>query len=89
MTAITFDAFAAEVAAVAEIPSETIGEETRLIGDLNLDSLALTELVVMLIEKFDMSELGSGLDDRAWSKVTVRNLYDEFLTGQPAGMVRG
>jgi acyl carrier protein len=54
-----------------------------VIKDLGLDSLSLAELVVSLIDEYDMYSLAKTLDERSWEDVTVGALYDEFLTGLP------
>jgi acyl carrier protein len=73
--------FAAEIAQITGIPPADVTEASRLIDDLGLDSLALTELLVVLIDEYDMHSLSRGLEDREWQNVTVRDLYHEYLTG--------
>ena len=70
------------VGAGAEVVAAVDGD-TRLIEDLGLDSLSLTELVVILIERHDMYSLSKTLEERSWEHVTARALYDEYLTGVP------
>jgi acyl carrier protein len=71
------------VAKIADCPPDQVQEGSRLIEDVGLDSLSLAELVVILIEKYDMFSLSQTLEERSWEKVTVRSLYDEYLTGLP------
>lgn len=70
-----------EIARLAQIPTEDIHADAHLIADLCLDSLALVELVVYLVEKYDAESLLS-LDDREWTAVTVESLFTECTRGQ-------
>jgi acyl carrier protein len=80
----TWEHFAAAVAGIAQVQAQDIAPTTRLDNDLGLDSLALTELVVLLIVDFDMESLEDDLDDRDWAHVTVGALYDEYTSGRRA-----
>jgi acyl carrier protein len=80
---LTWDEFRAEVAQVADVSPGEIDDQTRVLEDLGLDSLALTELVVILVDKYDVWSLSKDLENRRWANVTVRQLYDEYLTGAP------
>ena len=80
---VSWEQFAGEVADLADRPVEEIDETSRLVEDLGLDSVALAELVVILIERYDMYSLSKTLEERSWEQVTVRSLYDEYLTGVP------
>jgi acyl carrier protein len=73
--------FVAAVAAAAQVREDAISPATRLGTDLGVDSLALTEVVVMLIVDFDMDGLSDQLDQRQWGSVTVGELYDEYRAG--------
>lgn len=70
--------FARAVAAAAQVRPEAISRTTRLEDDLGIDSLALAELVVMLIVDFEMETLADDFDQRNWSEVTVGALYEEY-----------
>ena len=80
---MSWEQFAAEVAGLADCQADAVDGDTRLIEDLGLDSLSLTELVVILIERHDMYSLSKTLEERSWEHVTARALYDEYLTGVP------
>ena len=79
---VSWETFAAAVAALAQVPADEITPEAGLDQDLGLDSLALTELVVLLIVDFDMQSLADELEHRDWSKVTMGELYDEYQMGR-------
>lgn len=82
--AVTWEDFVKEVAAIAEVPDGEITAETRVLEDLALDSLALAELGVVLVDKYDTHSLSRDLETRLWDNVTVRSLYEEYLTGTAA-----
>lgn len=57
-------------------PGES-SEDPRLIEDLELDSLAMAEVVVLLEEKYGMTGRRVSLLTRDWRSVTVSELYEE------------
>lgn len=75
--------FAQAVAGAANVPAEAITAESRLLDDLGLDSLALSEVVVMLLVDLGMASLESGLGQRDWRHVTVGELFEEYRQGRP------
>ena len=81
---VSWEGFVKEVAAIAEMPETEISPTTRVLEDLALDSLALAELGVVLVDKYDIHSLSRELEARSWDNVTVRQLYEEYLTGSPA-----
>ena len=73
----------------AVLPAAPARERTtRVIEDLGLDSLALAELVVVLMEKYGMSSVPQTLEDRVGENLTAGTLYDEYLAGGPTGRHR-
>ena len=81
--AVEFDEFRAEIANVTDVPVDDVRAESRVLEDLALDSLALAELGVVLVDRFDTYSLSRDLETRRWDNVTVRDLYDEYLSGTP------
>jgi acyl carrier protein len=79
-----WQSFAASVAQVAGLPAERVEPGTKVIEDLGLDSLALTELVVLLIDEYDMASLYKSLETRSWADTTVAQLFDEAVRSQPS-----
>ncbi len=71
----TWETFRSGVAEIADVPSNSVGQDTRLIGDLGMDSVALTELVTMLVDDFDIPELAHQLADNDWGTVTVGEVF--------------
>ncbi len=73
-----WERFVNAIAAAAQVRPETISRASRLEYDLGIDSLALAELVVMLIVDFGMGTLADDFDQRDWSGITVGALYEEY-----------
>ena len=61
--------FLEEVAAIAQVPTASIHDDTKLFQDLALDSLELMELVSAL-------GIDGELDPQSWKGMTVRALYE-------------
>ena len=75
---LRWEQFASAIAEAGEVSVETITPESRLLEDLGLDSLALSEVVVLLMVDFGMSALEKELASREWERVTVGELFDEY-----------
>lgn len=73
--------FIACVAEIADVEPVRIRRETRVIDDLNLDSLGVTELVVLLLADFELEALSERLLNADWNAVTVGDIYDEYCGG--------
>jgi acyl carrier protein len=82
--AVSWEAFVAEVAAIAQVSEDRVQPDTRVLVDLALDSLALAELGVILVEKYETVSPSDDLETRKWDNVTVRALYNEYLRVTPA-----
>lgn len=78
-----WDEFAAAIGGAANIAGSAIDRRSRLLEDLGLDSLALAEVVVLLLVDFNMTRLGVELGKRNWTLVTVGELYDEYQWDEP------
>lgn len=76
--------FAARIAEVVGVPVGRVEHGSSLLDDLGLDSLALTEVIVLLLVDLDMSSLEPGLAERDWRQVTVGNLFEEYSHETPA-----
>jgi len=74
-----WEGFAAEIAAIAQRPTEEVERRLRIVEDLGLDSVALAELVLVLIDDYGMASISDDLDQRTWEGVTVGQLFDEYL----------
>jgi acyl carrier protein len=81
---VTWEEFVVEVAGIADVPAADVQSDSRILEDLALDSLALAELGVVLVDRYDTWSLSRELETRSWENVTVRDLYNEYLTGAPS-----
>ena len=72
---VEWDRFAGEVAAIADTPVERLRPETRLVEDLDFDSIQLAEVAVLLIA--DYGAEGGGVGGRSWNGTTVGELFEE------------
>lgn len=73
--------FADELGAIAQVPSEGITSDLRLAEDLELDSLAIAEVLVFLLDEYNPARLSRDLEDRVWERITVGELFVE-CTGE-------
>jgi acyl carrier protein len=80
---ISWEQFVAEVAEIAQVAEEQVEPGARVLEDLALDSLALAELGVVLVDKYQAPSPRDDLETRRWDNVTVRQLYDEYLRAGP------
>jgi acyl carrier protein len=71
--------FARDIATLARLPAEEVRPEARLVQDLALDSVALSELVVILIDDYRMTRESPDLVQRSWDGVTAGELFQEYL----------
>jgi acyl carrier protein len=74
----TWEDFATSIALVGLVSLDAVTPDARLIEDLDLDSLALTEVVVMLMTEYDLGTR-TELERREWRGVTVGALYEQCL----------
>jgi acyl carrier protein len=80
-----WDEFATCFAAVARVDPAELSASTRLIDDLNLDSLALFELIVGLVVAAGMASLEEDLDRRDWRRTSVGDLFEEWRSPPARG----
>jgi len=78
-----WDELVAIVSNFVEIPAGEIHDDTLLIDGLGLDSLALTELLITLIEEHQVESLEQELFSRSWEGVTLGQLYDLYCGPSP------
>ncbi len=83
---LEWERFRAAIAEVADAPPDAVTLKSRLIEDLGVDSFGLAELVAVLLVDLAMSSLESDLVDREWERLTVGELFEEYLGQErPAG----
>jgi acyl carrier protein len=76
----TWEAFAGEVAQAVFVPVESVRRETRLIEDLDADSLAVVELVIAMVDDYDLT-VPDGIDPARWKGITAGQLFDSVVQG--------
>jgi acyl carrier protein len=72
-----WERFATDVGRMVDAPPAEVRPETRIFEDLGYDSLALAELVVTLIDEYEMEGLADSLGERTWEGVTAGQLFEE------------
>src|SRR4051795_10330698 len=80
-----WDQFAAQLATVTGVSARQVQPDARLVADLGLDSLAIAEVVVMLLADYQLDALSERLQNSTWHEVTVGMLYGEYRSGRRAG----
>jgi len=68
----------AGIAAIARVDASAITPQTRLVEDLALDSLALTEVVVLMLVDFGLADTDGELEERDWTGVTIGAVFEEL-----------
>lgn len=75
-----------ELAGIAGLdPVALEGEDPRLIEDLDLDSLAMAEALLVVEERFGLKPGRSDFLVRDWRGVTVSELFEELCRTADAG----
>jgi acyl carrier protein len=77
---VAWDDFAAAVAEIAQQPPDRVTRDARVVEDLALDSVALAELVVLLIDDYEVAGVARALDETAWSRLTLGRIFDDHLS---------
>jgi acyl carrier protein len=70
--------FIEDLARLAEVPADEIDRQTRLTQDLDLDSLALVELVVKLDHEHGVNT-ARRLQADGWQEITAGELFDRVF----------
>lgn len=74
---MTFNEFAEQVQQIVQTTGP-ISSESKLVNDLGLDSLAISELVVGLVVELRIDSLLDDAETRDWTQTTVGDLYDRW-----------
>jgi acyl carrier protein len=82
---LEWDEFAARVAEATGVDAARVRPETRLVEDLELDSLAITEVVVVLLVDFQLDGLSERLQRSGWQDITAGDVYEELRNGKRGG----
>jgi acyl carrier protein len=77
--AARLEGFAAELAAIVQADPAAVRGESRLVADLDFDSLAFVELAVLLMDRYDsrnfMAAVSGEIDVDA---LTVESVYENY-----------
>jgi acyl carrier protein len=77
---VSWDAFTAEIVDISLTPADRIVPDARLVQDLDLDSLALIELFVVMVDKYELA-IPDDLDAERWKQLTAGQLFDAVERG--------
>jgi acyl carrier protein len=81
---VSWEDFVAVIAEIAEADCDDVRPHVRLVEDLNLDSLALLEVIVGLVVDLGLEELSDEMQASTWRGVTVGDLYKEYVQRAPS-----
>jgi acyl carrier protein len=79
----SWEAFAEDLAQVIDVPVEKVLPESRLVEDLDADSVALVELVVAMVNDYGVA-MPNGLDPSSLEGLTAGRLFDAIAQGSLA-----
>lgn len=77
-----WDQFASELADMTWLQAEAIRPGSRLVDDLDFDSLAFAELGVLLEERYGTDQLVEQLEDIEWTALTVGMVFDNYIANR-------
>lgn len=79
----TWEQFAADVAEIAEVDRSCITPTTRLIGDLDLESLGFVELATLVLVDYQVDTLPNALQGDGLGRLTVGELFAYVRESDP------
>jgi acyl carrier protein len=77
---VSWDEFAAAVAEIAQRPADHVTRDSLVVEDLALDSVALAELVILLLDDYEVDGLSRELEDTAWNRLPLGRIFDDHLS---------
>jgi acyl carrier protein len=73
--------FAAEVAEIQGLETATVRAESRLVADLDFDSLAFVELGVLLMERYGSRNFMAAIEGEVdVDELTVRSVFENYAS---------
>jgi acyl carrier protein len=73
------DRFATEVAEILDVDPAGVSAESRLVDDLDFDSLAFVELSILLMERYSSRNFLSAIsEDTDVKELTVRSVFENY-----------
>jgi Phosphopantetheine attachment site len=80
-----WEEFRARLSELTGVPLEDVTPAARLVEDLGLDSLGITEVAVLLLVDYELDGLSDGLQRSGWDGVTAGDVYEECRGGRRGG----
>ena len=80
-----WEEFRARLAELAGVPVGDVTPGSRLVEDLGLDSLGVTEVAVLLLVDYELEGLSDELQRSGWEGVTAGDVYEECRGGRRGG----
>jgi acyl carrier protein len=73
------DRFAVEVAGILDVDPAGVSAESRLVDDLDFDSLAFVELSILLMERYSSRNFMTAIaEDVDVKELTVRSVFENY-----------
>lgn len=76
---LSWTEFAGEIAEVAGTDASAVRPSTRLVRDLDADSLSLAEIAMLVVDGTKASF--ADLERLAWDRITAQDLYEFYVRG--------
>jgi acyl carrier protein len=76
----SWEVFVTSLGETLEVPPESILPESRVIEDLDADSVALLELVVAMMNEYSLA-MPNGINPSQWEGLTAGQLFDSVRQG--------
>jgi acyl carrier protein len=76
------DKFRVEIAEILEIEPDEVSPDSRLVEDLDFDSLAFVELGILLLERYGSQNFMSAIADEIDARtLTVGSVFANYASG--------
>jgi acyl carrier protein len=73
--------FATEVAEILAVDPADVSAESRLVDDLDFDSLAFVELSILLMERYSSRNFMTAIaEDTDVKELTVRSVFENYAS---------
>jgi len=77
--------FADEIAAILDLEAGSVDPESRLVADLDFDSLAFAELAVLMMERYASANFLPAISgDVETEALTVRSVFENYALASAA-----
>lgn len=76
-TPLTWDVLVGQLAELAGVPPDAVTPDARLVEHIGLDSLAIAELVLILVQDHGIDARVADAEGRDWSRISAGQLLEE------------